>query len=85
MVPNEGVVSFCKCHLLQLPPMIESTKVVEPATIADRLAEELSRTFNSDDYFAGLGAFLDTMRPSYAGLLMIRDKLIAHVVPTSEG
>ena len=42
--------------------MIESTKVVEPATIAGRLAEEPSRPFNSDDYFAGLGAFLYTMR-----------------------
>ena len=65
--------------------MIESTKVVEPATIAGRLAEELSRPFNYDDYFAGLGAFLDTMQPSYIGLPMIRDKLIAHAAPTSEG
>ena len=32
-----------------------------------------------------LGAFLDTMRPSYVGLPMIRDKLIAHAAPTSEG
>ncbi|GMY29271.1 hypothetical protein FCV25MIE_24513 [Fagus crenata] len=70
---------------IELPPMIESTKVVEPATIAGRLAEEFSRPFNSDDYFAGLGAFLDTMRPSYVGLPMIRDKLIAHAAPTSEG
>ncbi|GMY26590.1 hypothetical protein FCV25MIE_21832 [Fagus crenata] len=58
---------------------------VEPATIAGRLAKELSRPFNSDDYFAGLGAFLDTMQPSYVGLPMIRDKLIAHAAPTSEG
>uniref|UniRef100_A0A2N9H864 Aminotransferase-like plant mobile domain-containing protein n=1 Tax=Fagus sylvatica TaxID=28930 RepID=A0A2N9H864_FAGSY len=70
---------------IELPPMIESTKVVEPATIAGRLVEEPSRPFNSDDYFAGLGAFLDTMRPSYVSLPMIRDKLIAHAAPTSEG
>jgi hypothetical protein len=41
--------------------MIESTKVVKRETIASRLAEELSRPFNSYDYFAGLSAFLDTM------------------------
>ncbi|GMY05970.1 flocculation protein FLO11-like, partial [Fagus crenata] len=69
---------------IELSPMIESTKVVEPATIAGRLAEELSRPFNSDDYFAGLGAFLDTMRPSYVGPPMIRDKFIAHVAPINE-
>jgi hypothetical protein len=56
--------------------MIESTKVVEPATIAGRLAEEPSRPFNSDDYFAGLGAFLDTMQPSYVSLPMIRDTAV---------
>ncbi|GMY23528.1 hypothetical protein FCV25MIE_18769 [Fagus crenata] len=65
---------------IELLPVIESTKVVEPATIASRLAEELPRPFNSNDYFAGLGAFLDTI-----GLPMIMDKLIAHAVPTSEG
>uniref|UniRef100_A0A2N9H4V3 Uncharacterized protein n=1 Tax=Fagus sylvatica TaxID=28930 RepID=A0A2N9H4V3_FAGSY len=32
-----------------------------------------------------LGAFLHTMRPSYVGLPMIRDELITHAVPTSEG
>ncbi len=68
-----------------MPPIIESTKVVEPATITVRLAEEPSRPFNSDDYFARLGAFLDTMRPNYVGFPMIRDKLIAHATPTSEG
>ena len=41
--------------------MIESTKVVELATIAGRLAEELFMPFNYDDYFAGFGTFLDTM------------------------
>ena len=65
--------------------MIKSTKVVEPATIAGRLVEELPKPFNSGDYFVGLSAFLDTMRPSYAGLPMIRDRLIAHSAPTSEG
>uniref|UniRef100_A0A2N9GJG1 Aminotransferase-like plant mobile domain-containing protein n=1 Tax=Fagus sylvatica TaxID=28930 RepID=A0A2N9GJG1_FAGSY len=64
---------------------IESTKVVEPATIASRPTEELSRPFNFDDYFVGLGAFLDTMRSSCVGLPMTRDKLIAHAAPTSEG
>ncbi|GMY23534.1 hypothetical protein FCV25MIE_18775 [Fagus crenata] len=65
---------------IELLPVIESTKVVEPTTIASRLAEELPRPFNSNDYFAGLGAFLDTI-----GLPMIMDKLIAHAVPTNEG
>ena len=68
-----------------MSPAIESTKVADPATIAGRPTEELSRLFNSDDYFAGLGAFLNTMRPSCVGLPMTRDKLIAHAAPTSEG
>ena len=40
--------------------------------------------FNYDDYFVGLGTFLDTMRPSYVSLPMIQDKLIAHAAPTSD-
>ncbi len=67
-----------------MPLIIESTKVVEPATIAGRLAEELFMPFNYDDYFAGLGTFLDTMRPSYVSLPMIQDKLLAHATPTSD-
>ncbi len=68
-----------------MSPAIQSTKVAKPATIASRPTEELSRPFNFDDYFVGLGAFLDTMRSSCVGLPMTRDKLIAHAAPTSEG
>jgi hypothetical protein len=70
---------------LQLSPAIESTKVAELATIAGRPAEELSRPFNSDDYFIGLGVFLDTMRPNCVRLPMTWDRLIAHAAPASEG
>uniref|UniRef100_A0A2N9EWP7 Aminotransferase-like plant mobile domain-containing protein n=1 Tax=Fagus sylvatica TaxID=28930 RepID=A0A2N9EWP7_FAGSY len=64
---------------------IERALSCKPATIASRPTEELSRPFNFDDYFVGLGAFLDTMRSSCVGLPMTRDKLIAHAAPTSEG
>ncbi|GMY31672.1 flocculation protein FLO11-like, partial [Fagus crenata] len=69
---------------IKLTSAIESTRVAELATIAGRPAEEVSRPFNSNDYFARLGVFLDTIRPSCVGLPMARDRLIAHAAPASE-